>query len=197
MRTLFVDIDTQFDFIMPEGNLHVPGAEKLIPNFIKLVQLAKKYRIRILASADAHTEDDPEFEIFPPHCVKGRKGWEKIAETLLNDHEYLESDDKIDGQDSQMIILEKNKFSMFSNSNMETLLMKLNPNRAVIYGVATDYCVKAAALGMQSRGFEIYVVSDAIAPVDPDKGKEAVKEMELAGVKFIKTDEVENLIMKE
>jgi len=32
----------------------------------------------------------------------------------------------------------------------------------VVYGVATDFCVKAAVLGMQKRGVQCYVVEDAI-----------------------------------
>ena len=90
--------------------------------------------------------------------------------------------------------MEKSKFSIFDNPNFEALLMKINPKRAIIYGVATDYCVKAAALGLQDRGYETYVVVDAIAPVDPKDGEKALKEMEEAGIKFIKTDDVEDLL---
>lgn len=29
--TIFRDEDTQFDFMQPEGKLHIPGAEMMIP----------------------------------------------------------------------------------------------------------------------------------------------------------------------
>ena len=87
MKTLFVDIDTQVDFIMPEGNLYVPGAEKLIPNFQRLLEIAIRRRVPILSSADSHAPDDPEFDIFPPHCVKVAKGGKRLLRLcLMTDH---------------------------------------------------------------------------------------------------------------
>ena len=62
--------------------------------------------------------------------------------------------------------------------------------KAVVYGVATDYCVKAAVIGMQQRGIQCYVVEDAIAGVSPDSTKEAIWKMLEAGAKFVKTEDV-------
>ena len=41
MNTVFVDIDTQFDFMDSRGNLYVPGAEDIIDNIKKLFDYAK------------------------------------------------------------------------------------------------------------------------------------------------------------
>ena len=196
MKTVFFDIDTQYDFIMPNGRLYVPGAEKLKTNFEKLMDLAIRRKIRIVASVDAHDPDDPEFEVFPPHCIKNEPGWEKIPETLHHDRYHVENRKKaLNGAPkASQIILEKTEFSMFGNPNAHDLLKHLDPERAIIYGVATDYCVKAAAIGLADLGYETYVVEDAIAAVAPDTGMVALDEMKKAGVKFIKTDEVESLL---
>ena len=79
----FMDIDTQRDFMLPEGNLYVPGAERIIPKLRRLFDFARKNEITILSSADAHTASDPEFQDFPPHCVQGSDGQHKLDETLL------------------------------------------------------------------------------------------------------------------
>ena len=196
MKTVFFDIDTQHDFIMPNGNLYVPGAVNLIPNFQKLLQIALKKGIKVVSSADAHMRDDPEFEVFPPHCIKGEPGWEKIPETLLDEiYNVTNEVEKMNGGPSeQQIILEKTEFSMFANPNTENLLVGLDLRRAIVYGVATDYCVKAAALGLVERGYETYVVEDAIAAVTPETNTTAMEEMLEAGVKFINTDDVEELL---
>ena len=54
-KTVFVDIDTQFDFMDPSGNLYVPGAEDIVDNIKKLFEYAKGHKIKILSSTDAHT----------------------------------------------------------------------------------------------------------------------------------------------
>ena len=61
---------------------------------------------------------------------------------------------------------------------------------AVVYGVATDYCIKAAVVGLQKRGVQCYVVEDAISGVAPDTTKSALEEMVRAGARFVKTSDV-------
>jgi nicotinamidase/pyrazinamidase len=61
---------------------------------------------------------------------------------------------------------------------------------AVVYGVATDYCVKAAVLGLQKRGLQTYVVQDAIKGVAPETTKQALEEMAAAGARFVTTEDV-------
>lgn len=194
MTTVFFDIDTQNDFIMPYGNLYVPDADKLIPNFIKLMRIASDKGIRIVSSVDAHPFDDPEFNTFPPHCIKGESGWEKIPETILPDNFYIENLENADdgGLSAQQIIFEKTVFSMFGNPNTGRILEELDITRAIVFGVATDYCVKAAALGLVEKGYETLVIEDAIAAVTPETGADAIIEMKSAGVVFIKTEDVEN-----
>ena len=68
---VFVDVDTQVDFMLPAGKLYVPRAEQLIPNLAKLMTWAREHNIPVLSTADAHSVDDPEFAQWPPHCVAG------------------------------------------------------------------------------------------------------------------------------
>ena len=81
---IFWDVDTQADFMLPGGKLYVPGAEKLIPNLKRLTDAARQGRVFILGDRDAHTENDPEFERFPAHCVQGTPGANIIPETLAD-----------------------------------------------------------------------------------------------------------------
>jgi nicotinamidase/pyrazinamidase len=79
-RIVFWEVDAQVDFMLPGGKLYVPGAEKIIPNIKRLVNEARAGRVLLVSSGDAHTPDDPEFELFPSHCVKGTSGAEIIPE---------------------------------------------------------------------------------------------------------------------
>jgi len=68
------EVDVQRDFVLPGGKLYVPGAENLLPNIRRLTDAARKGKVFLVSHGDFHTPDDPEFKIFPPHCVKGTPG---------------------------------------------------------------------------------------------------------------------------
>ncbi len=57
---VFWDVDTQGDFMHPDGALYVPGAEEIIPNLGRLTRHAHARGIRIVASADDHVRDHSE-----------------------------------------------------------------------------------------------------------------------------------------
>ena len=70
------EVDAQADFLLPGGKLYVPGAEKRIPNMRRLVESARGGKALLISSADQHSPNDPEFQRFPPHCVRGTSGAE-------------------------------------------------------------------------------------------------------------------------
>lgn len=104
--------------------------------------------------------------------------------------EILKEIKKIENGELSGIYFEKQSYDVFSNPVTEKVLEKARIKKAIVYGVATDYCVKAAVLGMQARGIQTYVVKDAIKGVSPETTKKALKEMTKAGAKFVKTSDV-------
>ena len=88
------------------------------------------------------------------------------------------------------VYFEKQSYDIFTNPAFDFFLKMADVREAVVYGVATDFCVKAAVLGMQKRGVQCCLVTDAIKGVFPDKTKEALEEMARAGAKFVTTKDV-------
>ncbi|OPX23171.1 MAG: hypothetical protein B1H03_02470 [Planctomycetales bacterium 4484_113] len=198
MGPFFVDIDTQYDFLDPSGALYVPGADKLIPVYEALYEEIREHGLLTIGSVDAHESGDPEFREFPPHCVKGEPGQLKHAVTLLEDCRFVENSP--DGMVSALglnwretppdslprqIMFEKQGFSLFGNQHVESFLPKLAGRDAVVFGVATDYCVRAAVIGLLDRGFVTRLITDAVKPVYEDKGLAALEEMAARGASFI------------
>ena len=107
MKTIFFDVDTQLDFVFPAGALYVPGAENIVDNLGKLTRYAAAHSYQIISTADAHTEDDPEFKIWKPHCVAGTVGQHKIAATVST---------------GSQIIIEKQMLDCFTNPTLRPLL---------------------------------------------------------------------------
>jgi len=193
MKSLFfMDIDTQRDFMLADGALYVPGAERIIPRLRRLFDFARKHGITIISSTDAHTPDDPEFRQFPPHCVQGTAGQRKIDETLLPrpvtienrlvDRNLLELFQK-----NQQVIVQKQALDVFTNPMTERLLRAL-PQRAVVFGVTTEYCVKHACVGLRRLGIKTVLVTDAVCALSPAAGNGALAEMQQAGVEFVTTE---------
>lgn len=188
----FMDIDTQKDFMLPEGNLYVAGAERIIPKLRRLFDFARKSEITILSSVDAHTPEDPEFQNFPPHCVRGSEGQHKLDETLLP-RPLIFQNKPVDRnlldviRKHRQIIVEKETLDVFDNPVTERLL-RILPRRAIVFGVATEYCVKMACLGLRKRGVPAVVISDAIRSIASKTGQKAIEEMRTAGVAFITLD---------
>jgi nicotinamidase/pyrazinamidase len=141
MKTVFFDIDTQLDFLVPAGALYVPGAEKLIPRIAELNRQAPL----LVSTVDAHTENDPEFKLYPPHCIAGTLGQHKPACTSLGQY-----------------ILEKQALDCFTNPALDVQLREWNADRYVVYGVVTEICVRFAAFGLLKYGKPVSIVANAV-----------------------------------
>jgi len=185
---IFVDVDTQVDFMLPTGKLYVTGAEQLIPNLAKLMTWAREHNIPVLSTADAHTPDDPEFAQWPPHCVVGTPGQRRIPETQFPDAVIVPNrpDAFVPGTTwPSQIIIEKPDYFSTTNPNFETILKALGPRRFVVFGVATEYCVQADALALRQRGLTVDLVTDAIKPITEKGGRKAIEAMVAAGVRLV------------
>jgi len=160
---LYFDIDTQVDFMYPAGALYVPGAEKLVPLIATLSRAGAAAGGVVISTTCAHDEDDPEFRVWPPHCVIGTVGQTKPGALLLEKRTIVpkqKADLAIAG--AEQIILEKGELNLFTNPNTEALVRALNPEECVVYGVVTEYCVQHCAMGLLDRGYRVALVKEAI-----------------------------------
>ena len=183
MKTVFVDVDTQIDFIFPAGALYVPGAETVLPNIAALNSFAGTQGIPLISDTDAHTENDPEFRQWPPHCVVGTVGQLKPQSTLLDGRAVLPNKRIAELPSAPQIILEKDSLDMFTNPNIDTLLASLSAERFVVYGVVTEICVKCAAFGLLKRGggVRIELVTDAVRSLKQQDSDDMLREFQSLG----------------
>jgi nicotinamidase/pyrazinamidase len=189
----FFDVDTQFDFMDPAGKLYVPHAEEIVPQLVRLMAFARKRNIPIISSADAHAPNDPEFKIWPPHCVSGTRGQRRIKETSLRGAMTIPMSSGpfiAPRKWPPQIIVEKDVYETAANPNFDTILETLGPRRYVVFGVATEYCVRADVLALRERSKRVDVVVDAIKAITEEDGREAIEEMANAGAEFIITGDV-------
>lgn len=203
---VFVDVDVQRDFCEASGALYVKGS----PNdlYRQLTAYAVARRIPIVGSVDSHSWDAWEFASndvpalegekpnFPDHCVKGTPGWLKVDGTLPPRFRFLPDVPaapieaavrELATGATHAVYFEKEVYSLFANPLAEGFLRELVARLGgapdfFVYGVATDYCVRAAALGLAQRGYRTTLLEDAIAGITPGGTAAAIDEMVRAGV---------------
>ncbi len=207
-RTIFWNVETQYDFMKPEGKLSVPGAIEIEGNLEYLTKIAADRGIKVVNTADHHTldsrelSDTPDFKTtFPPHCLAGTTGAEFIDATKpVNPYVIDWKDKSFDPakvQKHRNIVLYKDEFDAFHPTgapHTEKVLNELNPQRVIVYGVATNVCVDFAVQGLLQRGVEVYVPTDAIKELPGLPLEEVLNSWKEKGATLIKTDEVSRYI---
>jgi nicotinamidase/pyrazinamidase len=183
VNTVFVDVDTQIDFLFPAGALYVPGAEKIIPVVAALNRHAAQTGSTVLSTMDAHAEDDAEFAAWPPHCVAGTASQRKPDCTMLDRRIVVPSvRGAVFSLDScQQILIEKQSLDVFTNANLPFVLDHLRAQRYVVYGVVAEICVRYAAFGLLRRGTRVELVADAVRGLDEKKAREMFNQFTAAG----------------
>lgn len=184
-KIIFWDVDTQVDFMLPHGKLYVPGAEKIIPNLKALIEAASRQGIFVVSSADAHGPNDEEFSQYPPHCLAGTPGQQKVPETLLPRRQTIPNRPvplpALAGLDQ--VVLEKQKFDVFTNPNTDALLARLGHDAEfVVFGVVMEICVAHAVRGLLDRGYRLRLVRDAVESLDPAQAQALFAELERRGI---------------
>ena len=196
-------VDIQADFTeLKSGSLAVPGTDA---DYISAVQRAtrqfSKQGLRIYFTQDWHPPDHVSFftnnpgteplqvkeidgrpqVMWPPHCVQNSPG----AEILIASDGPSRTVRK--GMDPQY-----DSYSGFADdggvkTELDKLLQKDKIQKVVVYGLATDYCVKATALDAMEAGYEVDLILDLCRGVSPDTTDAAIEEMEAKGVTIVRS----------
>ena len=164
----------------------------------RLVEAARAAGIPHVASADDHELTDDEISdeadyrtTYPPHCLRGTRGADKIHETRQLDPVPLGLT-VVPGRwlrGTEFLLLKKN-FDVFTNPNTVPLLELLDPEEIVLFGVATDVCNDAAIRGLVARGRAVTFVEDAARGLDQERTSACLEAWRASGVRFATTDQV-------
>jgi nicotinamidase/pyrazinamidase len=196
-RVVLWDVDTQVDFVEPDGKLAVPGALGAVPAMARLVEAARAAGVPHVASADDHEltdaeiSDVPDYQTtYPPHCLRGTRGAAKIAETAQHDPVPLALTDVPDRwlRGREFLLLKKD-VDIFTNPNTDRLLALLDPEEIVLFGIATDICDDIAVRGLVARGRTVVFVEEASRGFDEERTAACTSAWREQGVRFATLEE--------
>jgi nicotinamidase/pyrazinamidase len=195
-----VAVDIQADFTeLYQGSLAVPGTDRgYVDAVIAATTALKAQGLRIVATMDDHPADhvsfftshpgkqafevvllgDVEQTLWPPHCVRGTPGAAFVLPEGLFHHVVHTGTRK-----------EYDSYSGFrDDGGLETdlaeTLEKLGAKKLLIYGLATDFCVKATVLHALERGFRVVLDVKLSRGITPESTAAAVQEMLEAGAEI-------------
>jgi nicotinamidase/pyrazinamidase len=182
---VLVVVDVQQDFV--SGSLPVPGGAQVIRPLNACIGAFHDAGLVVVATRDWHPANHLSFQEqggpWPAHCVARTPGAAFAAGLKAAEGAWLVS---------KATSPHREAYSAFEGTDLDRRLQRLGAKRLVVGGLATDYCVLRTVLDARSRGYETFVLADAIRAVDakPGDGENAEDEMIRAGAHFITTGEV-------
>ncbi|MFH1115290.1 MAG: bifunctional nicotinamidase/pyrazinamidase [Pseudomonadota bacterium] len=197
-QTGVIVVDLQGDFTtMKQGSLAVEGTDKaFVEKTAKATEALKKQGYPVFATQDWHPKDHVSFfsnhegkkpfevieidgrkqVLWPPHCVQGTEK----AKILLDDGLFVEVVKK--GQDKKFDSYSGFKDDGGAKTALDKILKEKGIKELIIYGIATDYCVKATAVDAADAGYKVTVIEDLCKGVAPDTTAKALQEMKDKGI---------------
>ncbi len=145
------------------------SARRIIPSVKRLLEREISHGARVLYLCDCHTSDDPEFALFPPHCIEGTPETEIIPELSAYPGE----------------IIPKKYYSGFFDTSLEERLSELHPDKLIVCGVCTDICILHTVADARNRNYKVEVPVECVASFNPSAHHFALEHMEqVLGVKL-------------
>ncbi len=171
MTDVVIVADMIKGFMEPGHNLYLGDkARAIIPAVRRMLEEEKRKGSHIIFLADNHEPDDREFEMFPPHCIKGTTETEVIPELA----------------DLATEIIPKTRYSAFYGTELEKRIRELAPERVVMCGVCTDICVLHTVADLRDRDYRVEVPVDCVATFDEEAHAFALKHIErVLGAKLV------------
>lgn len=134
------------------GALHSSSYEPLVPRLREHLAAAEAEGVPIVFLVDTHAPDDPEFKMFPPHCIAG-SGEDEVVPELR-------------GFADRGVVVRKSTFSGFRGTTLDADLQRLAPDVVEVAGVCTDICVLHTVYDLRVRGYEVLVHKDLVETFD-------------------------------
>lgn len=210
-KTLFWDVDTQYDFMMPDGQLYVEGAEEIIPTINALRAVALDHGCSLIGSMDWHSEDNPEISenpdfqtTFPRHCMADTPGAQRVGYLGKLPIQYVEREPHNPGELAELVrqeqfhvIIRKEELDVFSNPNTSRLLdaMPSRPERIVVFGVTLDLCVRLTLEGLSRfRDIQLLLVEDGTQAIDSEAGERALDDLQRRSVQVVQFSQLREMV---
>jgi nicotinamidase/pyrazinamidase len=155
-----------------EGNLASARLDSITLRLRDYLQEEEKQGASIVFLVDTHAADDPEFAMFPVHCVEG-SGEDEIVPELA-------------ALAARGTVVRKHTFSGFRGTELDDVLAGLAPEVVEVAGVCTDICVLHTVYDLRVRGYEVIVHRDLVETYDgPEHDADEINRFALTHIRDV------------
>jgi nicotinamidase/pyrazinamidase len=201
-KTGVIVTDIQGDFTTwKKGSLAVNGADRAFVHKVqKATETLAKKGCLIFGIQDWHPANHVSFFtnhpgkqafemiktdgrtqiLWPPHCIQGTEN----ARVLVDNNLFMAIVKK--GKDPRYDSYSGFQDDGGTETEMDSILKRNGIEKVIVYGLATDYCVKATAIDAANAGYNVTVVEGLCKGVAPDTTESALKEMKEKGITVLK-----------
>ncbi len=193
---VFLDIDTQRDFLEPQGSMFLEGSHVILQNLERITMFARDYEVPIVGSSSWHLPNEPAPETDPRHCIAGTRGADRIRETRWAGSLVLPADGTFQlpasGTIPAHITIQKRNFDIFTHPDIDQVVEIYARKEPVfvVYGVTTEHAVANTVRGLRERNQPVRVIKDATFPRDPASVDAIFAEFEQLGAELKTTIEL-------
>lgn len=173
MPDVVIVVDMERGFIEEGNPLYIgESGRKIIAPIQKVLDRELARGSHFIFTQDSHDPDDKEFQMWPPHCIRGTKETEIIPELA----DYAQKGE----------IIPKRRYSAFFETNLDQRLKELNPEKVMVVGDCTDICVMHTVADLRNRDYPVEVVAEGVATFDEEAHRFALQHMEkVLGAKIV------------
>ncbi len=148
-ETAVIIVDMQNDFIKEGGSLVVPSASETIPKIERFAKKAREANVKIIYTEDTQVPGDPEFDIWPEHCLVDTWGWEIIEELTPQPGD---------------LVCPKNRYDGFYGTWLEHFLSRIwKIQHIVVVGTVSNICVLHTAASAGLRWLHVVAAADGMS----------------------------------
>ena len=159
-ESCIIIVDMQKRFLEKGEPIEIPNGKKIVPNIIDLINYARENSIQLVwTKANIIYFKDKQYERkFPKHfdknstlLTKSGGNYEIINELMP----YINT--KTD------IIIEKDRYSSFFNTNLDLILRSINIKNIFVTGVSTNVCVESTIRDAFQLNYNTFLLNDCTA----------------------------------
>ena len=197
-KTGVIVVDVQGDFTtLKKGSLACGGTDKAYVDKVEeATRTLSKKGYLVFATQDWHPADHMSFfsnhpgkkpfeamkiegrtqVLWPVHCVQGTEN----ARILVDNNLFMAVVKK--GKDTKYDSYSGFQDDGGAKTEMDSILKRNGIQKLFVYGIATDYCVKATAIDAAEAGYDVTVIESLCRGVAPETSAKALQEMKGKGI---------------